>query len=68
MYRFPVPSHCTDEEDGDTKAFLLNRNVTIKDGVSAEEEYRICEFLGRFVNIIMNCTLLISFHGNLGFV
>ncbi|KAL5110120.1 Myosin light chain kinase smooth muscle [Taenia crassiceps] len=34
------------EDDGETKAFLLNRNVTIKEGVSAEEEYRICEFLG----------------------
>ncbi|KAL5963410.1 Myosin light chain kinase smooth muscle [Taenia solium] len=46
MYQFSALPDCTDEDDGDTKTFLLNRNVTIKEGVSAEKEYRICEFLG----------------------
>ncbi|VDM27397.1 unnamed protein product, partial [Hydatigera taeniaeformis] len=43
---FSLSPDCTDEDDGDTKTFLLNRNVTIKEGVNAEEEYKICEFLG----------------------
>ncbi|CDS42985.1 myosin light chain kinase smooth muscle [Echinococcus multilocularis] len=34
------------EDDGDTKEFLLNRSVKIKEGVSPEVEYRIHEFLG----------------------
>lgn len=35
------------EDEDDTKEFLLNRKVTIKEGVGVEEEYKIFEFLGR---------------------
>ncbi len=37
----------TEEVEEDTKEFLLNRKVTVKNDKDVDKEYRIGEFLGR---------------------